>query len=321
MVLSLLLVVLGLVMLVGGGEFLVKGASGIALAARVTPAVVGLTIVAAGTSMPEMVVSVQSALAGSPGLAMGNVVGSNVFNIGAILGIAALVAPLAVVGTTLRLDWPVMMAAAVALVIMGQDLSISRIEGLILVASIVGFTWYLVQTTRSHTAPVEGEDLPPKPTLKQILLDVAAILGGVLLLSGGSTALVKGSVAIASSMGVSDTLIGLTLVAAGTSTPELATSLIAARRGQDDIAVANVVGSNIFNILGILGVTAIIAPLPVVSEILTRDNWWMLGISLLLFPLMWQGRRITRWKGAVLFTVFAVYMGLLIKAAIDAGAV
>ncbi|MBN2799750.1 MAG: calcium/sodium antiporter [Deltaproteobacteria bacterium] len=315
MLVASLLVVVGLVSLVGGGELLVRGASGIALASRVPAAVIGLTIVAVGTSLPELVVSVQSALAGSPGLSMGNVVGSNIFNIGAILGIAAMVHPLAVVGTTLRLDWPVMMAAAVALVLMGQDHALSQLEGGLLVGAIVVFTWYLLRVSRVEGSPADAQISGPPLEVRAVVRDVAAVAGGALLLAGGSTALVKGAVVLAASAGVSDTVVGLTVVAAGTSTPELATSLVAARRGQDDIAIANVVGSNIFNVLGILGVVALIEPLPVVDEILRRDNWWMLGSSLLLLPLLWRGR-LTRGGGALLFGVFSVYLGGLIWVAL-----
>lgn len=320
MILDWLLIVAGLALLMGGGEALVRGASGLALIARVTPAVVGLTIVAAGTSMPELVVSTQAALEGSPGLAVGNVVGSNIFNIGAILGLAALVRPLRIQGNTVRLEWPVMMLAAFLLHLLSRDGSVDRLEGGFLLGGMVAFTAYAVWVGRKATAEVEDAEFALVATASfgrvgraALLFNLAAVVVGIGLLAGGSTALVRGAIGVASGLGVSATVIGLTIVAAGTSTPELVTSLMAARRGQDDIAVGNVVGSNIFNVLGILGTTALIQPLPVPSEIIVRDNWWMMGASLLLFPLMKSGMRINRLEGVGLLTGFCAYMALLIR--------
>lgn len=316
-------IVAGLLLLVGGGEALVWGASGIARLARVTPAVIGLTIVAAGTSMPELVVSVQAALAGSPGLAIGNVVGSNIFNIGAILGLTALVRPLKILGNTVRLEWPVMMLAAFQLHLLARDGSIDRLEGAFFAIAMAIFTAYSVWLGRREMTDVEVSEFEthPSPSLPQtgvkaLVMYLALTAAGIGLLIGGSTALVTGAVGVAAALGVSDTIIGLTIVAAGTSTPELITSLVAARRGKDDIAVGNIVGSNIFNILAILGVTALIQPVPVPNEIIARDNWWMLGVSVLLFPLMKSGLRLNRIEGAVLLAIYGIYLGILIRAAV-----
>ncbi len=322
MIIDWLLVLVGLVLLVGGGEALVRGASGIAVLARVTPAVVGLTIVAAGTSMPEFVVSLQAALEGSPGLAVGNVVGSNIFNIAAILGLAALLRPLRIQGNTVRLEWPVMMLAACQLHLLGRDALVDRLEGAFLLGAMVAFTAYAVWLGRRATAEAEPVDVAQVATASfgrtgnaAWMFNLGAALLGICVLAAGSTALVRGAVGVASTLGVSDTVIGLTIVAAGTSTPELVTSLVATRRGQDEIAVANIVGSNVFNVLGILGATSLITPLPVPTEIIERDNWWMLGASLLLFPLMRTGMRINRVEAAVLLGGYIVYLGLLIQAA------
>lgn len=322
MVLDWILVALGLALLVGGGEALVRGACGIALLARVTPAVVGLTIVAAGTSMPELVVSTQAALEGSPGLALGNVVGSNIFNIGAILGLTALFRPLRIQGNTVRLEWPVMMLAAAQLHLLSRDRSVDRLEGAFLLGAMIGFVAYAVWVGRRAAAPVEQAEFEGIATASfgrtgqtAAMFNIAAIVVGVGLLAAGSTALVRGAVGVASGLGVSDAMIGLTIVAAGTSAPELFTSLVAVRRGQDDIAVGNVVGSNIFNVLGILGTTALIQPVPVPPELIARDNWWMLGASLLLFPLMKSGMRISRAEGGVLLAGFCVYMTVLVLSA------
>ncbi len=317
-----LLVLVGLVLLLVGGEALVRGASGIAILARVAPAVVGLTIVAAGTSMPEFVVSTQAAFAGSPGLAVGNVVGSNIFNIGAIVGLAALVRPLRIGGSTVRFEWPVMMLAACQLHLLARDGSVDRLEGAFLLAAMVAFIAYAVWVGRKVASPEEQAEFEQVATAsfgrvgrQAVVFNVLAVVVGMAVLAGGATALVSGAVGIASSLGVSDAVIGLTIVAAGTSMPELVTSLVATRHGQDDIAVANVVGSNIFNVLGILGATALIHPLGVPPEIVARDDWWMLGFSLLLFPLMKSGMRINRAEGGVLLAGFAAYLVLLVSGA------
>ncbi len=321
MMVDWLLVVLGLVLLIAGGDALVRGASGIAMLARVTPAVVGLTIVAAGTSMPELVVSLQAALEGRPGLAVGNVVGSNIFNIGAILGLAALMTPLKIRGNAVRLEWPIMMLATVQLHLLARDARVDRLEGAFLLSAMIAFTAYAVWIGKKATVQVEQDEFEEIATASfgrtgraALAFNLGALLLGLGLLASGSTALVHGAVGIASSLGVSDSVIGLTIVAAGTSTPELVTSLVAARRGQDDMAVGNVVGSNIFNVLGILGTTALIHPLPVPSEIIARDNWWMIGLSLLLFPLMRTGMRVNRLEGALLLATFTTYITLLIRA-------
>ena len=315
-------ILLGLVLLTAGGEALVRGASGIALVAKVAPAVVGLTIVAAGTSMPELVVSVQAALAGSPGLAVGNVVGSNIFNIGAVLGLAALVHPLRIVGSSVRLEWPVMMLSACQLHLLCRDGTVDRLEGAFLLAALVAFMIYAVRVVRPAITNIEEVALEPVATASfgreggaGLALNLAAVLVGVGVLAAGSTALVHGAVGIASSAGVSDTVIGLTIVAAGTSTPELVTSLLAVRRGQDDMAVGNAIGSNIFNVLGIVGATALILPLPVPAQIALQDTWWMLGASLLLLPLMRSGMRVSRLEGALLLGGFAAYMAFLLQGA------
>jgi len=314
-----MLAIPGLVLLVAGGEGLVRGASGLALAARVPPAVVGLTIVAAGTSTPELVVSVQSAVGGNVGMAIGNVVGSNIFNIGAILGLAAMVRPLRVVGSTVRLEWPVMMLAAVLLVVVARDGVVDHVDGGGLLATLVVFTAYVVWLGRAAGASDEGFEEMVTASFgahgaRALATNLLAIVVGVALLAGGSTLLVRGAVAIAGAVGVSDTVIGLTIVAAGTSTPELVTSLVASRRGRDDIAIANVVGSNIFNVLGILGVTALVRSLDVPEVILARDVWWMLGASGLLLPLMWTGWRVSRLEGGVLLVGFLAYLWLLLPA-------
>ena len=319
MLLDWSLVLVGLALLVVGGEALVRGASGIALLARVTPAVVGLTVVAAGTSAPELVVSVQAAITGSPGIAMGNVVGSNIFNIGFILGLTALISPLQILGNTVRLEWPVMMLAAFQLHLLARDGRIDRLEGGFFVTSLVVFTAYAVWLGRKNAAPVEQENFARIPTASlgrtggaAVAFNVAAVGIGIALMAGGSTALVRGAVGVASSLGVSDAVIGLTIVAAGTGTPELVTALVAVRRGQADMAVGNVVGSNIFNVLCIIGATGLVHPIDVPEEIIVRDDWWMIAVSVLLLPLMKSGMRVNRIEGGLLVSIYVGYLFVLL---------
>ncbi len=322
MILDGLLVFVGLAILTLGAEALVRGASGIAVLARVSPGVVALTIVAAGTSMPELVVSLLSALRGSPGLALGNVVGSNVFNIGAVVGLAALVRPLRIEGSSVRLEWPVMMLSACQLHLLCRDGLVDRLEGGFLLGALVVFTVYVTAVVRPVAAS-SGEEATEQDLATASLgrvggaaaaLNVAAVVLGAGLLAAGSTALVRGAVGIAEGLGVSDTTIGLTIVAAGTSTPELVTSLVAVRRGQDDVAVGNAIGSNIFNALGIVGATSLVRPLTVPPRIVERDDWWMLAATLMLLPLMRSQMTVSRREGALLLAGFCAYLALLVQA-------
>ncbi len=321
MFMDFLFIAVGLLLLVAGGEGLVRGAGGIALLARVTPAVVGLTVVAAGTSMPELVVSVQSVVHGNPGISVGNIVGSNIFNIAAILGLTALIRPLRIQGNTVRLEWPVMMLAAFEFHLLVRDGRLDRLEGGFLLSALIAFTAYAVLVARRSATAKETNAFEDIATASlgrtgnaAALFNLGAVIGGVALLALGSTALVRGATGVAAALGVSDTVVGLTIVAAGTSMPELVTSLVAARRGRDDIAVANVIGSNIFNVLGIGGIASLVRPIQIPQEIILSDNWWMLGASLLLFPLMKTGMRINRAEGAILLAGFIGYTALLIRA-------
>jgi len=317
MVTDLLLIALGLGLLLTGGEALVRGATGLALLARVSAAVAGLTVVAAGTSAPELVVSLKAAFAGAPGLAFGNVVGSNMFNVGLIVGLTAVVRPLRILGSSVRLQWPVMMCASIELFLLARDGSVDRLEGFFLSVALLGFISYIVWTsTRAHIPPSATPDLETASFgfrgRAAWVSNGAACVVGAGCLAGGSHALVEGAASLAAAAGVSNTLIGLTVVAAGTSAPELVTSLVASYRGKDDIAVANVIGSNIFNCLAIVGLTATIHPLKVPEPILSRDIWWMLAFSLALFPLMRTGMRVGRGEGALLLAAFVTYNVILI---------
>jgi cation:H+ antiporter len=320
---DLLAIALGFALLVAGGEALVRGASGIALLARLTPTVVGLTIVSAGTSMPELVVSVHAALGGSPGLSLGNAIGSSIFNIGAILGLTALFRPLRILGNSVRLEWPVMMLAAFQLHLLIRDDLLDRLEGGFLLGALVAFLAYTVAVGAGTASETENEAFGAQVATASLgrhggtalALNAGAVLVGAACLAGGAQVLVFGASNLARGLGVTETVIGLTIVAAGTGTPELVTSMVAALRGRDDIAVANIMGSNIFNVLGILGTTALITPIEVPPEIIGRDSPWMIALTLLLFPLMATGARINRREGALLLVAFSAYMVILVRAA------
>lgn len=296
-----LYVALGLVGLFLGGDALVRGAVGVAQRLAMPPLLIGLTVVGFGTSMPELLVSVQAALAGSPALAIGNIVGSNIGNILLIAGISALVWPIAVSGGSLKRDSAFMVVATLALVPLFWMGVIGRPAGLALVAGLIAYL--VISYLKSQNEPDEAA--PPARPLWQSLLWL--VVGFVALLAGARF-LVEGSVNIARSFGVSEAFIGLTIVAIGTSLPELATSLIAALKRHSEIAIGNIIGSNIFNVLGILGVTAIIAPIPVESRFLTFDLPVLIGVTLLFTALLLLRPVIGRGMGAALLAGYAAYV-------------
>lgn len=309
---------LGLALLVAGGELLVRGATKLAALLRISPVIVGLTIVAMGTSAPELVVSVQAALDGSPAVAIGNVVGSNIFNIAFILGLAALVSPLRVAGSSVRVEWPVMFAAACITHLLARDGTLDRLEGGFLLASMLVFVVFLIVVARKAPNEAETEQFASvqpqvERTISAWVAWSLAIAGGVAVLVVGADVFVASATTLASSMGVPNRVIAVTLVAAGTSLPELFTSLVASVRGNDDIAVTNILGSNIFNALGILGTTALIEPIPVDSSLVAVDDWWMLAVSALLLPLMLTKSRVSRQEGFVMLVVYAAYAAATIS--------
>lgn len=317
---ALLAVALGLVLLAGGGEALVRGATTIARVAGLTPAVIGLTVVAAGTSLPELVVSVLAAFRGTPDIAVGNVVGSNIFNIAVVLGTAALVTPLVVHKTAIRLEWPVMFLASWIGFLLMRDFRLDRMEGGFFVASLIVFTAYSVHIARTEVSEQEVTDYASEtagrslhPRTRELGLSILAVVAGSGLLVLGGKFLVDGSVAIARHAGMTERVIGLTIVAAGTSAPELAASLVAASRGRTDLALANIIGSNIFNIFGILGLTALVHPIPVAAGIVQTDAWWMLGFAVVLLPMMWTAKRITRVEGGLLLAGYGCYLAMLLR--------
>ncbi|HEX6127819.1 MAG TPA: calcium/sodium antiporter [Candidatus Limnocylindria bacterium] len=315
---ALLLFMVGSVLLVVGAESLVRGASRLAAAARVSPLVVGLTVVAFGTSSPEFAVTIGSVAQGQTDLALGNVIGSNIFNILLILGASAAVAPLIVDQQLVRLDVPLLIAASFAVVLMGLDGGIGRLDGLLLVAGLSAYTLFLVWQGRraQRTMPVDHQDGrgAQPPGHGRWRLSLVLVVAGLLLLVVGAQLLVDAAVSIASTLGASSLVIGLTVVAAGTSLPELATSLLASVRGQRDIAVGNAIGSCLFNLLGVLGVAGLMAPdgIGVSAGALTFDLPIMLIVAVATLPVFFTGHRIARWEGAVFVAYYVAYTAYLV---------
>ncbi|RYM32771.1 calcium/sodium antiporter [Brumimicrobium glaciale] len=310
MFIDILLIVLGLALLIAGGEFLVKGAVGIAAKARLSKLVIGMTVVSFGTSSPELLVSLQSASEGLPELAIGNVVGSNIANLALVLGVTVLIFPMPVARNTIRYDWPMMMIASLLFYVFALDLEVVRWEGLIMFAILIAFITFIIIKSRksSDPNPVEIPEMEEMTknisTSKHILFIVIGLVG----LFFGSTWLIDGAKSIAEDFGISKHVIGITIIAFGTSVPELATSCVAAYKKETDISVGNLVGSNIFNILAVLGLTAIVNPIPIEEVVMSWDILWMIGISLLLLPMMVIRRKVGRISGVILLGIYVTYI-------------
>jgi cation:H+ antiporter len=315
--------ILGLAALIVGAELLVRGASKLALSFGISPLVVGLTVVAFGTSSPELAVSIRSAYAGQVDIAIGNVVGSNIFNVLFILGLSALIVPLVVAQQLIRQEVPIMVAVSLLLFAIALDGGIGRLDGLLFVVLLAAYTTFLIVQSRRERQEIRDEyaaefDPGKAGAWDSRLPAQLALIGiGLGLLVFGARALVDAAVTVAQLLGVSELVIGLTVVAAGTSLPEVATSVLAAMRGERDIAVGNVVGSNIFNVLGVLGVSALIAPqaLTVAPAMLSFDLPVMLGIAIACLPIFFTGNAIARWEGALFLAFYAAYTGYLLLAA------
>jgi cation:H+ antiporter len=308
------LLIIGLVLLYFGAEWLVKGAVAVSQKLGLAPLVIGLTVVAFGTSMPEMTVSIQAALSGSGDIAAANVIGSNIFNIAFILGLAALICPIRITAQLIRIDIPIMIGVSLACVGVLFNRHLSRMEGFLLFAGITAYTWfsfYLAKKKPSETVVKEAEEMLREQKADWLSASLwrasGAVLAGLILLVSGSKALIIGSIQLARAFGVSEAVIGLTIVSVGTSLPELATSVIAAFRREPDIAVGNVVGSNIFNVLGILGCSSLLNPYSA-SGVTPVDLSVMLGIAVLSLPLMWSKFTLSRWEGAFLLICYGGYL-------------
>ena len=312
--LNVLLLLLGVVLLAAGGETLIRGSLAAAKRLGVSPLLSGLVIVGFGTSAPELVVSIDAALNERPDIAIGNIVGSNIVNVLLILGVCALITPLAVRPLALRRDAVTVVAASILFLILVGGSALDQADALIFLLALIAYLSWAYYTERSSSATsaelhgAEAEELSLMP--KTAFWIVAAVFLGLLLLIGGSQVLLMGAVGIADYFGVSEAVIGLTLVAVGTSLPELSISVIATIRRQADVAVGNILGSNIFNLLGILGISALLQPLPVHARILQFDQWVMLGAALLLMLFLYTGRRLSRLEGGVLLVGYSVYVAL-----------
>ncbi len=318
------LFLLGLVLLVGGAQLLVRGASRLAAHFGISALVIGLTVVAFGTSAPELAVSVQSGLAGQSDIAMGNVVGSNIFNVLLTLGVAALITPLVVSQQLVRLDVPLMIAVSVLLLVLALDGNISGFDGLLLFGGIVAYTVFTVRQSRKESAAVQaeyaqefGDGAAAIAGRGRLLLQIALIVVGLAMLVLGAHWLVEGAVTFARMFGVSELVIGLTIVSAGTSLPEVATSVVAALRGERDIAVGNIVGSNLFNMLAIAGIAAMVTPggLEVAPALIHFDIPVMIAVALACLPIFATGHMIARWEGLLFLGFYAAYVLYLILSA------
>ncbi len=299
----------GLVLLYFGADWLVQGAVTLALHLGLSPLIVGLTVVALGTSVPEALVSVQAAIGHQGGIALGNVIGSNILNIALILGLSSLIHPLKVDSRIVKADVPLLTGATFMLVVLLEDFHISRMEGAFLLLCIVGYVAGNIMTVKRDSPDenkIEGMEVPENPG-KTLWRDVGFLVLGIITLGFGANFLVSGAVDLARIFGLSEALIGLTIVSIGTGTPELATALMATFRKTPDLAIGNAVGSNIFNIMFVLGIAGLVAPLDG-KGISSVDLYVMLGVTILLLPTVWTGRIIDRKEG---FLFLAIYVGYL----------
>jgi cation:H+ antiporter len=316
---AILLFIVGLILLIVGAEALVRGASRLANAIGISPLIIGLTVVAFGTSSPEFAVSIKAATAAQPGIALGNIIGSSIANILLILGLSATITPLIVSQQLVRLDVPLMILASAIVWFFSFNGVFNRVEGLILFGSLILYIIFLIYQSRQESAAIQEEyarEFGPKNG-NGWLINIGLVVGGLLLLVQGSNWLVDSAVTFAQLLGVSELIIGLTIIAVGTSLPEIVTSIIASVRGERDIAVGNVVGSNLFNILGVLGFASIITPggIPVSPAIISFDLPIMLAVSFACLPIFFTGGVISRWEGVLLLGYYVAYTLYLILAA------
>ena len=304
------ILIVGLIILIVGGELLVRGSSSIALKAKISPLVVGLTIVAFGTSAPELLISVKAALAGSPDMTMGNVVGSNICNLALVLGLTALIGPINVNANSIKIDWPVAIGSSLLLYfILKWNPVLNVWTGIIFLIILISYTLYIIMKSRRETKAqiLEDADFDIPKGSGNVFRDVSFILIGCLGLYYGSDWFVGGARDLAMLLGVSERVIGITVLALGTSLPELVTAIVAAVKGETDLAVGNLMGSNIFNILSILGITSIITPIAVGEEIIRYDMMAMILVTIIILPMMLYKRVIGRISGGILLLLYVYY--------------
>lgn len=314
MLIPVLLLVLGLVVLIFSGDFLVKGAVGIAQKFDISPLVIGMTVVSFGTSAPELFVSVGAAMDGVPELAIGNVVGSNIANIALVLAITVLIFPIVVDKNSKIIDWPMMMGSTVLFYLFALDNEIQRWEGIVLVAIIVLFIIFIIRKSRRDKTPPSEEEVeaPSKQWLTYVFL-----LGGLVGLKFGAEWMLEGAIGIAEQSGMSKEIIGVTIIAIGTSVPELVASGVAAYRKQTDISIGNLIGSNIFNIMVVIGITAIIKPITITNNQLSFDFVWMIAVAVILFPLLVLGKKMGRGAGVILISLYTAFIILCVLKVIN----
>ena len=312
MLFNIALLIIGLFVLILGGDALVRGASSIALRLHMTPLVVGLTIVAFGTSAPELLISINAAISGSPDLTMGNVVGSNICNLALVLGITLIIGPVKVQGDSIKIDWPMTFGSSLLLFFVTKDLILGWQIGIFFLFLLFIYTFYIIRRSRIKLKKDKAEeaqlelDLPAEES-STMWKDIGLILIGSLALFFGSDWFVTGAKELASFLGVSQRVIGITVLALGTSLPELVTAIVASFKRETDLALGNLLGSNIFNVLSILGITSIIQTIDVNSTIRNIDMLWMLGITLLILPMMLLRNRLGRIDGVILLLIYIYY--------------
>lgn len=310
--------ILGLGVLILGGEFLVRGAVGFSSAMKISPLVVGMTVVAFGTSAPELLVSVTSAVQGNPEIAVGNVVGSNIANIALVLGITVLIFPVVADKNTKSIDLPMMVGATFLFFFFAKDLEFDLFEGVVMVSIIVAFTYLLIRNARKKNVVGDDDDFSEEMKNPSYWRSLFFLLLGFVGLYFGAEWFIKGAVGVADDLlsdiepGQRKSIIGVTVVAFGTSAPELVASCVAAYRKQTDISIGNLIGSNIFNILVVIGLTAIVTPIPVKRSVIEFDMLWVIGIALLLVILIAVGSKIGRLKGAILISTYVAYITIIV---------
>ncbi len=311
---SILYILLGLTLLVVGGEFLVRASVALSFRLKLSKMVIGLTVVSFATSAPELLVSVQAALDGLSAISLGNVIGSNIANIGLVLGVTAVIAPLAIDKDFYKFNWPVMMLLSIGLYfLLKSNNELDATEGIGLLVALVIYLWILIRRSRKASKEVATEEVDDALATVSVVKIIIWLLIGGLSLWGGSELLVKGAVALANTMGVSERVIAVTMIAVGTSVPELAASLIAALKKEKALSLGNLIGSNIFNIASVLGITAIIQPIAVTEpQVLSNDIFWMLGFAGILIPLAFIPKRfiIGRYKGFVIVVAYAIFISM-----------
>jgi cation:H+ antiporter len=316
---TILLFIVGLIILIIGADMLVRGASRIAAAAGIPPLVIGLTIVAIGTASPEIAVSLQAASLGQGSLTLGNVLGSNIFNILFVLGVTSLVAPIVIAEQLIRIDAPIMVGVSLLALVLAMDGKLGAMDGVILIAGFLGYTIFALRQSRKESAKVHKEYArefadTEKHTAWNTARNILFMVMGLALLVLGARWLVDSATTMAKAAGISELVIGLTIVAVGTSLPEVATSIIAALKGESDIAVGNAIGSNIFNLLGVLGLSGVLAPegIPVISRVLTFDFLVMVFVALVCIPVFYVDDKISRREGMLFLSYYVLYTGYLI---------